>query len=150
MKNYNLNNLIDYTCKLNNHEDYVKVLNKIAKKCAYIEIVLLDERNSNKMVDYLKDDIISEAIVSAWWQTETTAKNKLFRIKASRKLFDYLYNLKTFCIYSISNDNKEYFKLTDFGYDDIAFFDKNDSILLCTTTHEGYISIREDLINNSY
>ncbi len=149
MKNYNLNNLIDYTTKLNNHKDYVKVLKQIENKCAYIEIVLLDERNSNKMVDYLKDDIILKTIVSKWWQTETITKNKLFKIKSSKRLFEYLYNLKTFCIYSISNDNKEYFEITDFGYDDIAFFDTNDSILLCTTTHEGYISVREDLINNS-
>ncbi len=149
MKNYNLNNLVDYTSKLNNHNDYVKILKKIENKCDYIEIVLLDERQSNEMVDYLKYDIISEKIVSKWWQTETVAKNKLFKIKVSKKLFDYLYNLKTFCIYSISYDNKEYFELTDFGYDDIAFFDNNDSILLCTTTHEGYISVREDLIDSN-
>lgn len=150
MKKYNLNSLVDYTGKLNNHEDYIKILNELKKQCSYIEIVILDERSSNVMVDYLKDDIISVTIVSEWWQTKTTAKDKLFKIKASKKLFDYLYSLKTFCIYSIFDDNKEYFELTDFGYDDIAFFDKNDSILLCTTTHEGYISIREDLINNNF
>ncbi len=147
MERYNLDNLIDYTGQLNNHEDYVQIIKRMENKCDYIEIVILDERSSNAMVDSLKDDIISKKFVSKWWQTETTVKNKLFKIKASKKLFDYLYNLNTFCIYSISDDNKEYFELTDFGYDDIAFFDNNDSILLCTTTHEGYISIREDLID---
>ena len=34
---------------------------------------------------------------------------------------------------------------TDFGYDDIAFYDKDNRCLLNTTTHEGYIMIDDDL-----
>lgn len=36
--------LIDYTGKLNNHNDYINVLNKISVKCEYIEVVILDEK----------------------------------------------------------------------------------------------------------
>ena len=35
---------------------------------------------------------------------------------------------------------------TDFGMNDIAFFDDKDLPLLFTTTHEGYIMIRDDLL----
>ena len=30
---------------------------------------------------------------------------------------------------------------TDFGVDDIAFFDSDDNILLATVTHEGFIYV---------
>ena len=36
-------------------------------------------------------------------------------------------------------------KDTDFGINDIAFFDDKELPLLFTTTHEGYITIRDDL-----
>lgn len=32
-----------------------------------------------------------------------------------------------------------------FGYDDIAFFDEDNNILSCTTTHERYIFTNEKL-----
>ncbi|MGN0142290.1 MAG: hypothetical protein ACI4AD_08670 [Roseburia sp.] len=35
---------------------------------------------------------------------------------------------------------------TDFGINDIAFFDDDEMPLLFTTTHEGYITIRNDLL----
>ena len=40
----------------------------------------------------------------------------------------------------------DYAEITEFGSDDIAFFDDNEIPLLYTTTHEGFIIIREDLI----
>ena len=36
-------NLVDYTGYLNNHVDYVKIINKINNKCDYIEIVILEK-----------------------------------------------------------------------------------------------------------
>ena len=40
----------------------------------------------------------------------------------------------------------DYSELTNFGFDDIAFYDNKENILLFTTTHEGYVSVRRDLI----
>ena len=47
-------NIIDYTGKLNNHEEYIKVLNKIESKCKYIEIVIIEGKKSNELVDEFK------------------------------------------------------------------------------------------------
>ena len=43
-------NLIDYTGKLNNHEEYINVLDKIEIKCKYIEVVVIDGRKSNELI----------------------------------------------------------------------------------------------------
>ena len=84
--------------------------------------------------------------------TETEAKNKLIKVKSSNGLFEYLKQFETFCkYYEYGTTPKsflrgDYSEITDFGYDDIAFYNKNDEILLCTTTHEGYISISDTIV----
>jgi len=144
--------MIDYTGKLNKNAKYIKILNALELKTKYIEIVLIDEKETNDLVERFKNDIISTKIVSEWWGTETVAKNKLIKIKASKELFDYLKQFETFCkYYEYGSTIKsflrgDYSKITDFGYDDIAFYDEKEQILLCTTTHEGYIAIDEKLI----
>jgi len=144
-------NIIDYTGKLNNHEEYIKILEKIEAKCKYIEVVIIDKRKSNELVDAFSSDILEHKKVYEWWGTKTNSANNLYRIRASKELFDYLSQYETFCKYyeygttpkSISRG--DYSEITDFGYDDIAFYDKNDNYLLFTTTHEGYISISDIL-----
>jgi len=136
----------DYTGKLNNHKKYLKVLSVLEKETKYIEIVLIDEKETNDLVEKFKEDIISTKIVSSWWGTETEAKNKLVKIKASKELFEYLKQFETFCKYHASLLRGDYSEITDFGYDDIAFYNENDEMLLCTTTHEGYIMINEKLV----
>lgn len=137
---------MDYTGRLNTHEEYIKILKLLEEKTKYIEIVLIDEKETNNLVEKFKDDIISTKIVSEWWGTITVAKNKLIRIKASKKLFMYLKQFETFCKYISSGRRGDYSEITDFGYDDIAFYNKNNEMLLCTTTHEGYIIVNEKLI----
>ena len=135
----------DYTGKLNNHRKYLKVLNVLEKETKYIEIVLIDEKETNDLVEKFKQDIISTEFVSSWWGTETEAKNKLVKINASKELFEYLKQFETFCKYKSSLLRGDYSEITNFGDDDIAFYDENDEILLCTTTHEGYIMINDKL-----
>lgn len=145
-------NIVDFTGKLNNHQDYIDVLNKIETKCKYVEIVILDGRKSNNLIDKFFDDIIETKKVSKWWGTETKGSNYLYRLKASTNLFSYLRNFDTFCRYYEYGSNRESLKkgdysvITDFGVDDIAFYDGEDEYLLCTTTHEGYIAINKSLI----
>ena len=137
---------MDYTGKLNNHKKYIKVLKKLEEKTKYIEIVLIDEKETNDLVEKFKQNIISTELVSSWWGTETEAKNKLVKINASKELFEYLQKFETFCKYHTSIFRGDHSETTDFGYDDIAFYNENDEMLLCTTTHEGYIMINEKIV----
>ena len=145
-------NIIDYTGKLNNHEEYIKVLNKIEQKCKYIEIVIIDGRKSNELVDNFSSDILDIKKVSKWWGTEIESVNNLYRIKATKEFFTYLTKYETFCKYYEYGSSKEsftrgdYSEITNFGYDDIAFYDENDNYILFTTTHEGNIAINNEII----
>ena len=67
---------MDYTGKLNKHEEYIRVLKLLEKKTKYIEIVLIDEKETNDLVENFREDIISTKIVSEWWGTITVARNK--------------------------------------------------------------------------
>ena len=133
--------MIDYKGKLNNHEDYVNILNKIFKKCKYIEIVFfvsVDLEDENEIVERFKDDIIKHEKVTKWWQTISRKKHHLYRIKATKELFEYLKKYETFCKYHVTKITKEGFIVgvniepTDFGFDDIAFYDEFDNYLLYT------------------
>ena len=143
--------LIDYTGKLNKHNEYINMLDKIYKKCEYIEIVIIDGRKSNKLIDKFRDYIISCNKVSKWWGTETNRCNNLYRLNSCYEFFEYLKTYDTFCKYYEYGSTKEsltrgdYSETTDFGLDDIAFYDKDGKILLYTTTHEGYITISSEL-----
>lgn len=138
-------NIIDYSGKLNNHDQYVKILKKLEEKCTYIEIVHLDERKNNELVEKFNGDILEIKKVSKWWGTETSSTNNLYKIKATKELFTYLEKYETFCKYHLS-ENGNYNEITDFGFDDIAFYDKNNNYLLFTTTHEGDIAINQELL----
>ncbi len=144
-------NIIDYTGKLNTHQEYINVLDKIEIKCKYIEVVVIDGRKSNELIDKFKDDILNIKKVSKWWGTQTRGSNYLYSINSSKEIFEYLRNFETFCKYYEYGSNNEslrrgdYCEITDFGLDDIAFYDKNANCLLCTTTHEGYIAISEKI-----
>lgn len=133
---------MDYTGLLNEHDKYLNVLDKLEKKTDYIEIVLIDGKDTNEFVDYFNDDIFKVDYVSSWWGTEIVGKNKLVRIKSSKNLFGRLREYETFCK-CYESLNGDYNEITNFGYDDIAFYDKDNNILLCTTTHEGFIMFDE-------
>lgn len=144
--------IIDYTGKLNNHKEYINVLNRIEKECKYVEVVVIDRRKSNELIDKFSDDILNIKKVSKWWGTATRGSNYLYRIKSSKEIFEYLRNFETFCKYYEYGSNNEslrrgdYSEITDFGLDDIAFYDKDNNCLLCTTTHEGYIAINKKIL----
>lgn len=135
--------LLDYTGKLNNHNEYLQVLNQLEKKCQYIEYVLINE-DETKFIKNFERFIISLELKNKWWGTKSSQKNKVYKIKSSHEIFSYLKQFETFCKYTISNDG-DLIEDTAFGINDIAFFDNKEIPLLFTTTHEGYITIRADL-----
>lgn len=147
--------LTDYTGKLNDHESYLDILNRIDKKCEYIEVVILDEKESNDLIEEFRNDIISVKKVKEWWGTEVVSLepcNYLYRLKYSKRLYNYLSKFETFCKYFEYGTTKkslefgDYREITDFGVDDIAFYDQNGNYLLWTTTHEGYILVNDKII----
>lgn len=136
--------LIDYTGQLNNHNEYLNVIKQLEKKCKNIEYVLVDE-DETKFIDQFKNFIISSRYKNKWWGTKSSKKSKIYIIKSSKEIFNYLKQFETFCKYIILNDG-DIVEETQFGINDIAFFDDKEMPLLFTTTHEGYITIRDDLL----
>ena len=140
-----VNGFIDYEGKLNNHDDYLRMLNIIEDKCSFIGIA-----GENEIVEIFKKDIIKIEESSSWWTEETSYVEKLYYIKSSKELFDQLRKYETFCK-TVLRKNK-YFNIdnlevdeTDFGSSDIAFFDKDYNILLATVTHEGFIHVSSEI-----
>lgn len=140
----NIMKLVDYTGKLNSHNEYLQVIKLLENKCKYIEYVLVDE-NDKEFIERFENLIISEKLKNKWWGTKSSGKSKVYRLKASKEIFNYLSRFETFCKLVFS-DKGDIAEETDFGINDIAFFDDNEIPLLFTTTHEGYIEVREDLV----
>jgi len=139
----NVMKLVDYTGKLNNHDEYLQTIKQLENKSKYIEYVLVDEYDT-KLIENFERFIISLELKNKWWGTKSSRRNKVYKIKSSNEIFKYLKQFETFCKYTISNGG-DVVEDTDFGINDIAFFDDKDIPLLFTTTHEGYITIRDDL-----
>lgn len=135
--------LIDYSGKLNNHNKYLEIIKKLEIKTQYIEYVLIDE-NDIDFINKFKNNIISIKLKNMWWGTRTSKRYKIYTIKATNEVFKYLKQYETFCKYTVLDE--DIVDITDFGTNDIAFFDNQELPLLFTTTHEGYITIRNDLI----
>ena len=95
-----------------------------------------------------KNDILDIKIIRGSLATESMEKNKLVRFKATMEFFEYLECFETFCKFFTSEVRGDYAELTDFGDNDIAFYDNNKMPLLLTQTHEGDIWIRDDIIKN--
>ena len=76
----------------------------------------------------------------------TNGYNKKIKINYSNELFKYLKTKETFCKFATLPEKGDVVNFTDFGLDDIAFFDESTFPLLFTTTHEGYIYVRDDFL----
>lgn len=128
---------------LNNHNDYIKILNILEQKTKYIEFVLIDTDDTT-LVDFVQENIYSQKKSNAWWGTSTSQYCDIYKIIPTNKLFAKLKKFKTFCILN-KTDYGDIAEITDFGINDIAFFDSKSEPILFTTTHEGYISLRNDI-----
>ena len=140
-----LKNTVDYEGKLNNHINYLKILNILEKTTDFIGIA-----GKNEITDKFKSNIIKIEKSSSWWTEETSYVELIYYIKASSELFAFLRKYETFCKTIVYKD--KYFnyetletETTDFGEDDIAFFDSDCNILLATVTHEGFIYVAENI-----
>ena len=64
-----------------------------------------------------------------WWGIKSGHRRKLYRIRWSEEIFDYLARFETFCKVSLAEGGLRA-EDTDFGQNDIAFFDGEDLPLL--------------------
>ena len=135
--------LVDYTGKINSHKEYLNTLKQLEIKSQYIEYVIINDEET-EIIDKFSNSVTEIKQKNKWWGTKSSAKAKIYKITTSKDLFQYLKKYETFCKYTVSiyGDIAEN---TDFGINDIAFFDDKEMPLLFTTTHEGYITIRNDL-----
>lgn len=138
--------LVDYTGRINSHGEYLEILKNLEKKSQFIEYVLVDETDT-EFIEKFRGLIVSMTSKNKWWGTETRGRGRqVYKIKSSKEIFKYLNKFETFCKYTISIHG-DIAEATDFGINDIAFFDDSEMPLLFTTTHEGYITIRNDLLS---
>lgn len=128
---------------LNTQEAYRNALQYLKAHTRYIEIVLVDESDT-RLIDAFAKDIVETRKTKRWWGTKSSRASTLVTIKATSQLFHYLNGFSTFCILT-TDAYGDHALSTEFGENDIAFFDEKKEPLLFTTTHEGYIEIREDI-----
>ena len=139
---------VDYTGKLNNHEDYLKMLKVLEKKCEFIGIT-----DDHEIVDEFRKDIIGSEKSYDIWGIWTSYERIIYYIEASESLFEYLKKYETFSKYITGKiriifnreETGDYVDLTNFGTSDIAFYDKEQNVLLRTNTHEGFVYARKDI-----
>ena len=58
----------DYTGKLNDHEEYKKVIEALEKTCKYLEYVIIEEDTFIKTFENL---ILSKKLKNKWWGTKS-------------------------------------------------------------------------------
>lgn len=80
--------LVDYTGKLNNHDEYLQIIKQLEKKCKYIEYVLVNE-DEIEFIEKFKNLIVSFEQKNKWWGTESSKKNRVYKIKSSNEIFRY-------------------------------------------------------------
>jgi hypothetical protein len=131
---------------LKNHEEYLELLEKLERRTKYIEVVTpYSDGSKDDFIINMQEYITEKRRVTSWWGTTTRGRSSsLFKIRADNEVFNYLKKYSVFCL--TESDGRGFrIKLTDFGDKDIAFYDSKKKLLFCTTTHEGYLVLREDL-----
>ena len=135
---------------LTSHEQYLDILKKLRSKTAYIVLVQIDgeDKNDLNLVKALKQmELISKKNVSEWLGTKTRSTRPVqYVFKSDDRYFKYLSDFDSFFFNTTDKRGCDTVQKTDFGFDDIAFLDKNKQVLFYTITHEGCTAIHPDLL----
>lgn len=130
---------------LKSHSQYLDLLNAIREDTERIILVQTDgDDQTDPVVNAAKEMMTLEKreIVSEWFGTISPGRDATqYTFLIKRKFFDYLSAFESFFIIESGNPYKV--RNTDFGYDDVAFSDRNGEILFFTTTHEGYAALNK-------
>ncbi len=146
------NYLLQEICEsidLETHSQYLDILNTIKDDTERIILVQIDgEDAKDPIVNTAKEMMILEKqeIVCEWFGTITLGREAVqYTFLKSQEFFDYLSSFEAFFI--VLSENPYSVNTTDFGFDDIAFLDKNGDLLFYTTTHEGYAYLNKKYFN---
>ena len=136
---------------LKSRSQYLDILNAIRKDTEKIIIVQIDgEDKEDPIVNAAKKMMTLEnrEIVSEWFGTTAPVRAAIkYTFLKKREFFGYLSSFESFFI--VESENPYKVRITDFGFDDIAFLDRNGEMLFFTTTHEGYANLNKKYITNS-
>ena len=135
----------DLDCKncnwidIENHDDYLMLLQVLKKKAKYVVIVQYDEqKEKDKHIIQAKKtlELIEKGYATAYFSTITAAPGNMKyvfkRPQNESDFFDYLKSFNTF------------FDRKKFGIDDIGFLNGRMKVLAYTVTHEGLTGIDKD------
>ena len=134
---------------LTSHEQYLDLLKKVKSKTAYIVIVQVNgEDDEDQIIAEANTcmELIEKKTVNKWLGTKTRGSRAVqFRYRKEDRFFRFL---STYPFFFNRKDRWgcDEVEYTDFGIDDIAFLDVDQSPLFFTTTHEGYATIASSVL----
>ena len=136
---------------LYSRQQYLAILDMLKKDTESVVIVQIDGPNdADPIVETARNrmQLKSEETVSEWLGTIAPGRGAAqYTFESSAEFFGYLATLESFFLWkNPAKPHMGYMQLhrTDFGIDDIAFLDRNDTLLFYTTTHEGFAWMRAD------
>ncbi len=131
---------VEYDERLNNHTDYVKMLDILESKCSFIGIT-----NEHEIIEEFQKDIIKVEHSNEWWACITSYTETITFIKSSKELFNSLRKYDTFYKNIVNELGYTEIIETNFDLNDIAFYDSEENILLGTCTHEGFTTVTKEI-----
>ena len=136
--------------EIRDYDEYLELLDAVRPFTAFIAIVQIDGYDPDDIV-MLEADATMESVgrykVNKWPGTRTRGmRAQLHMYKSNREFFKWLREGDAFFYNSQDAWGCDLVERTDFGLDDIIFLDKEQEVMMFTTTHEGIICINEELI----
>ena len=136
--------------EIRDYDEYIELLDAVRPFTAYIAIVQIDGYDPEDVI-MLEADAQMESVgryrTNKWPGTRTRGmRAQLHMYKANRSFFQWLADGEAFFYNTEDEWGCDVVEQTDFGLDDIIFLDKEQEVMMFTTTHEGLIFINEELI----
>lgn len=135
---------------LTSHEQYLDLLKKLKSKTAYIVIVQVNGEDDEDIIianANTRMQLIEKKNVNKWLGTKTRGSRAVqFCYRKEDSFFQFLSTYPSFFFNRKDQWGCDEVEYTDFGIDDIAFYDHNQTPLFFTTTHEGYANIASSVL----
>ena len=129
--------------KLTSHDQYLKLLKLLEREATIIEIVQINGDDQNDpIIKAAQPYIIRKQNVNQWLGTlRKGAGVPKYTLRAEKPFFGFLQRYEGVFFNEMDKRGCDTVRETDFGQDDIAFFNRKGEPLFYTTTHEGYAAI---------
>ena len=132
-------------------KDYLAVINFLEKQTKYVEIVVSwDDTPNSPLLTNFGDSLVTIKDISHWLETGTKGTLYKYALSLERKkaYFQQLRKFDSFFYNCEHPFSGMYVETTDFGYQDIAFFNLQGELLFYTITHEGLAWIKKSAEEN--